>query len=58
MDKGRRRLEIANEILRRDKLARPILYSIDECMSKLERLPGLTPECILAAREAFKHETN
>ena len=58
MDQRRRRLEITNEILKRDKLARPTLYFINECMLKLERLLDLMPEFILAAGEAFKHETN
>ena len=58
VDQGRRRLEITSEIFRRDKLARPMLYSIDECMAKLERLLCVTHECILAAGETFKHEMN
>ena len=58
VDQGRRRLEITNEILRRNKLARPTLYSIDECMTKLERLLGVMLEYILAAGEIFKNEMN
>ena len=58
VEQGRQRLEIANEILRRDKLARPTVHSIDECMHKLEKIPGITPECILAAGDAFKEDIN
>ena len=58
VDQKRRRLEITNEILGKDKLARPTVYSIDECMSKLERLFYVTHECILIAGEIFKYEMN
>ena len=57
-EQGRRRLEIANELLRREKLGRPNVYSIAECMAKLESLPGITPECIIDAFEIFKNEDN
>ena len=57
-EQGKKRLEIANEILHREKLARPNVYSIDECMAKLERLLGMTPECIVSAFETLKNEEN
>lgn len=56
-EQGRTRIEIAHEILRRDKIARPTLHSIEECMNKLETLPGVTPECIVAGLELFQNET-
>lgn len=55
---GKKRLEIIDEMFRRDKLAKPTIFSMDECFAKLQGLPNLTADMMLAAMESFKDENN
>ncbi|XP_019703024.1 uncharacterized protein [Elaeis guineensis] len=53
---GRRRPKIAKERLRYENAAGLRVYSIEDCIDKLETLPNISSEAFLSACEAFKDE--
>nr|CAD1840450.1 unnamed protein product [Ananas comosus var. bracteatus] len=55
---GKKRLNIAERLLQREIDACPKLHSIEECMVRLNNIPGLSLEAILSACDAFKDERN
>lgn len=55
---GKKRLNIAEQMLQRELDARPKVHSIEECMVRLYDIPNLPLDAILCACEAFKDDRN
>lgn len=57
-DLGKKKLNIAEQMLQRELDAHPKIHSILDCMVKLNNIPNLSLEGILSICEAFKDERN
>lgn len=55
---GKKRLSIAELMLQRELDARPKVHSIENCMARLNDVPGLSLEAIISTCEVLKHERN
>nr|CAD1818701.1 unnamed protein product [Ananas comosus var. bracteatus] len=55
---GKKRLNIAEQMLQRELDARPKVHSIEECMVRLYDISNLSLDAILCACEAFKDDRN
>lgn len=55
---GKKRLSIAELMMQRELDARPKVHSIENCMARLNDVPGLSLEAIISICEALKDERN
>lgn len=56
VDLERQRVEISREQLNRAIESRPKVYSIEDCMKKLEKVEGISPEAFAVVCDVFKDQ--